>query len=462
AGQIKAATGETDLGSTIVQSTAAVPVYVNNVILEQFYGGLNTGTDTNRDQILLPLNGAGFDKYTPAFWKEGTSLDYPGNADSSNDTIWTESDGNTTLDHAGNPIATGVDALGFRATGELMIVTAGTYAFNLRADDGSKLWIDSQVVVDNDYLQGFDVNNGRSGSIYLDAGPHTFAFGFYENGGGAGFDARWDPAGGTTWAAIPADRMRYLSGVNDGVLTVEAPATLKARGVQGVNRLVVNGTLVLGEATSSTRNLVVATAGKIDLTSGNLVVDYDPAKASPFDAVVAQVQAGLGTGAWDGTHGLTSSVANGNAKGIIGIGVVENNDVDLLEGTFRTRLYDNLEVGDGVALDESSVLVKVTYWGDANLDGVIDANDYDQIDRNYLFQPAVATWSLGDFNYDGVIDANDYDKIDRAYLFQGSAMGAGVTAVAGGAVPVATPEPATLALLGLGAVAALARRRRTR
>jgi hypothetical protein len=413
--------------------------------------------------------GAGFDAHTATFWKAATRLDYPGNGDSFDpQQPWYEPDGSVTLDNAGIPIIMNdSDQIGFRATGDLQIDTAGTYAFSTRSDDGTRLWIDGTLVVDNDFWQGF---TERTGSIVLAAGVHTFAFGFYEGGGGAGFDVRWDPTGGTNWQPIPGDRFVGGSPISvkrsdptEGLFTVDAGAILKARGIQGANVMDVQGTLVLGEATSMTREIAVGAAGKVDLTNGNLVVDYTlDAGASPFDAVVAQVQAGLGTGTWNGTHGITSSVANASVRGIIGVGVVENSDTDLLEDTGRTRLYDNLELGDGVALDETCVLVKVTYWGDANLDGVIDANDYDQIDRNYLFQPAVATWSLGDFNYDGVIDANDYDKIDRAYLFQGAPMGAGVMAASGGAMPVATPEPATLALLGLGAVAALARRRRSR
>ncbi|KPJ76167.1 MAG: hypothetical protein AMS14_02395, partial [Planctomycetes bacterium DG_20] len=64
-------------------------------------------------------------------------------------------------------------------------------------------------------------------------------------------------------------------------------------------------------------------------------------------------------------------------------------------------------------------------------------------------------WGVGDFNYDGTIDSNDYDKIDSAWLLQGSPLG-GV--IVGGPVP--TPEPASLLLIGLGAAATLARRRR--
>ncbi len=467
-GYIQAASGTTDLGNTVVQATAAAPTY-DALLLQEFYDGLDGVTGPGG--LLAPLMGAGFNPYTPAFWKIGGRLDYPGNGDSFDPAQpWYEPDGSITLDHAGNPIVMAdSDQIGFRATGELMIDTPGLYSFSTRSDDGNKLWIDGQVVVDNDYWQGF---TERTGSIQLEAGPHTIAFGFYEGGGGAGFDVRWDPSGGSNWAAIPTDKLRYVVGTGsvDGIMTVQAPAILKARGVQGLNRLVVDGKLVLGEATSMTRELYVGSVGNIDLTNGNLVVDYNPVMGSPFDAVVTLVKQGLGTGRWDGTTGISSSVAawdsdptNEDGLGTIGIAVAENNDPELTKDPSGvSQKYANLEAGDGVALDASSVLVKVTYWGDANLDGVVDANDYDLIDRNFLFTPDVVRWVTGDFNYDGVIDANDYDKIDRAFLFQGDPMSDPVEGGGSTPAPMTTPEPATMALLGLGALAALVSRRRSR
>ena len=52
-----------------------------------------------------------------------------------------------------------------------------------------------------------------------------------------------------------------------------------------------------------------------------------------------------------------------------------------------------------------------TYCGDANLDGLINGDDYFRIDNGFFAH--LSGFSNGDFNYDGVINADDYFLIDR-------------------------------------------------
>ena len=61
--------------------------------------------------------------------------------------------------------------------------------------------------------------------------------------------------------------------------------------------------------------------------------------------------------------------------------------------------------------------MKYTYYGDANLDGKVDASDYSLIDNGYLNH--LTGWYNGDFNYDGVINGSDYTLIDNAFNMQG-------------------------------------------
>lgn len=87
--------------------------------------------------------------------------------------------------------------------------------------------------------------------------------------------------------------------------------------------------------------------------------------------------------------------------------------------------------------------ITFTWYGDANGDGVVNSADL------ALMAPIGtpnATWSMGDFNGNGVIDADDYSLFALGSTY--------------GAANISTmlPEPA-LAIMGLGAVAVLRRRR---
>jgi hypothetical protein len=71
---------------------------------------------------------------------------------------------------------------------------------------------------------------------------------------------------------------------------------------------------------------------------------------------------------------------------------------------------------DGVDVALTDLLVKYTWNGDANLDGLVNADDYFRIDSGYITQ--ATGYYNGDFNYDGTINADDYFLIDSAYIGQ--------------------------------------------
>ncbi len=64
------------------------------------------------------------------------------------------------------------------------------------------------------------------------------------------------------------------------------------------------------------------------------------------------------------------------------------------------------------------MLVKFTNFGDANLDGQLDASDYIQIDNG--FANNLTGWFNGDFNGDGAVNGSDYTLIDDAFNTQGA------------------------------------------
>jgi hypothetical protein len=99
---------------------------------------------------------------------------------------------------------------------------------------------------------------------------------------------------------------------------------------------------------------------------------------------------------------------------------------------------------NGTPIDETTVLVKYTWTGDANLDGIINADDYASIDLGAA--GILSGWVGGDFNYDGIINADDFAAIDVGAAAQTGPL-------------IAVPEPGALGVIALAGAAMLRRRK---
>jgi uncharacterized repeat protein (TIGR03806 family) len=77
---------------------------------------------------------------------------------------------------------------GFRFTGWIRIDTAGSYTFYTNSDDGSQLFIDGGLVVDNG---GLHPPQEVSGAITLSTGYHEIEVTMFERGGGQVLDVSW-------------------------------------------------------------------------------------------------------------------------------------------------------------------------------------------------------------------------------------------------------------------------------
>jgi hypothetical protein len=85
-------------------------------------------------------------------------------------------------------------------------------------------------------------------------------------------------------------------------------------------------------------------------------------------------------------------------------------------GNLRTSNPANSAKGLGWRDDaaNSQVVVAYTYYGDANLDGTVNALDFNAVATNFgSASPAV--WSQGDFNYDGVVNTSDFMMLSNNF-----------------------------------------------
>jgi hypothetical protein len=150
--------------------------------------------------------------------------------------------------------------------------------------------------------------------------------------------------------------------------------------------------------------------GVLDLTTNDMIVH-----GSNLTTVNGQVATGFNGGKWTGA-GITSSSAANDASHLTALGVILNT----YDGTHT--LYNAANLFDGAAPSVTDILVKHTYYGDANLSGQTDGSDYSLIDNGYLHH--LTGWYNGDFNYDGSVNGSDYTLIDNAYNTQGASLAA--------------------------------------
>jgi len=129
-----------------------------------------------------------------------------------------------------------------------------------------------------------------------------------------------------------------------------------------------------------------------------------------YDGVLGMLASGYNFSSYTG-NGLITTMTDA-LSGLTGLGVGQSADVLGIAGS-TTAIYE------GQIVDSTAIIVKYTYAGDTNLDGLIDAVDYGIID-NYFQFPGSNAYFNGDYNFDGIIDAADYGIIDNAYQLQGA------------------------------------------
>jgi len=96
-----------------------------------------------------------------------------------------------------------------RWRGQINIHVAGDWTFQTRSDDGSMLYIDGNLVVNNDGNHGMRIRSGTASGLTV--GWHDIVMTFYENGGGAGMQVSYSlPGSGAFPEPLSASMCRTL------------------------------------------------------------------------------------------------------------------------------------------------------------------------------------------------------------------------------------------------------------
>jgi hypothetical protein len=246
-------------------------------------------------------------------------------------------------------------------------------------------------------------------------------------------NGNWDTASNWTVGLKPAD-------VHDVVInpsatrTVTGPAadvTVKSLRI-GASTTGASAILSLSQGGDLTAGrLSVLSTGRINVTAGvlrtsdfdnigtielskALIVDYEG--ESPLSLIREQIINGTNGASAIGPN-IRGPVAAGRA-----VGYAEASDVLTFTG--------GLASFEGQTVDDTTLLIRYTLRGDADLDGVVSFPDLLVTSTRFGTGDGEATWSMGDFNHDGLVNFPDLLDVSTQY---GRALAA--------AEPVSVPEP---------------------
>jgi hypothetical protein len=220
----------------------------------------------------------------------------------------------------------------------------------------------------------------------------------------------WTGSGdGTNWTDAANWSNNHLPTSLDDVVinNPSSDPTILVAGDQTVRSLNTSEALHISGALSITSTQVTRAVSfsfdngaTLDLRTDDLILDYTG--ASTLATTQAQINAGQ----------LISSTAQSNP--------LHNTTLGALDAADFQSIYGPDAGFDGVAIDNSTVLVKYTYFGDADFNGVVNFDDYSRTDAG--FNGNRSGWLNGDFDGNGLVNFDDYSLIDLAFNTQGPAL----------------------------------------
>jgi hypothetical protein len=276
----------------------------------------------------------------------------------------------------GNPLAAGTAGVTFDTTGTTggsdSVVVIGDSHGDTYSASGTQILVSGGSGASAFTIVPINFANITTESVLAGTGPDSLSV---SGNATLGYTA---PVGGS----YPTAQLSSMAIASGSKVVFSSPNTTRAL-------------LILGTATTW--------AGQLNLQSNDMLIHGG---TSAYNTVNGMVTSGYNKGAWTGT-GIISSTAAASSTHLTTLGTVLN--------TAGISF-------DGVSAGTTDVLVKYTYYGDANVGGNVVSSDYTRIDFGYLNH--LTGWNNGDFNDDGLINGSDYTLIDNAFNTQGASLAA--------------------------------------
>ncbi len=171
----------------------------------------------------------------------------------------------------------------------------------------------------------------------------------------------------------------------------------------GTLRITSGAVLEKTSNAGSTFNLT----GTLDVAGGALL--FKSGGGNPTSSTTRTlIMRGFAAGAWSGTNAagaINSSLAATSTLAIDALGYALGSEIPLTA------------IGP-YSIAPADVVVRYTSYGDTDLNGVVDFDDYSRTDAG--FNTHRTGWVNGDFDYNNVVDFDDYSLIYNAFNTQGA------------------------------------------
>jgi hypothetical protein len=177
-----------------------------------------------------------------------------------------------------NLLVIGADTFSARWTGKVQAPVSGQYTFTTTSDDGVRLFVDGQQIVDNWTNHG---PTDDSGTINLEAGKrYDIQYDYYENSGGAVARLAWAYPGQSR-QIVPASALFFSGATNynasftagNGPVSIVDSANLAVADADDTN--MKSATVTLGSRLDGSAEVLSA-----DTSGTPIVAGYDPLKGA--------------------------------------------------------------------------------------------------------------------------------------------------------------------------------------